>query len=125
MRTWSASGPATEKEFMHATLDAVFDVELDPTRHGLCPVWKNCCQEAEQAVRNGCSIIILSDRSVSEKKAPIPSLLAGAAVNRHLVVCGLRTRMSLIIESGEPREVMHFALLLGYGATAVNPEPGF
>ena len=66
-------------------------------------------------------MLILSDRGVDEEYAPIPSLLALTAVHNHLVREGTRTQVALIIESGEPREVMHFALLIGYGASAVNP----
>ena len=66
-------------------------------------------------------LLILSDRGIDEEYAPIPSLLALTAVHNHLVREGTRTQVALIIESGEPREVMHFALLIGYGASAVNP----
>jgi glutamate synthase domain-containing protein 2 len=65
--------------------------------------------------------LILSDRGVEAKYAPIPSLLALTAVHNHLVRERTRTQVALIIESGEPREVMHFALLIGYGASAINP----
>src|SRR5205085_11449557 len=64
---------------------------------------------------------LLSDRGVDQDYAPIPSLLALTAVHNHLVREETRTQVALIIESGEPREVMHFALLIGYGASAVNP----
>jgi glutamate synthase domain-containing protein 2/glutamate synthase domain-containing protein 1/glutamate synthase domain-containing protein 3 len=79
------------------------------------------CQEAVTAVKKGSTLLILSDRGVSEKYAPIPSLLALSAVHQALLAEGLRTRTSIILESGEPREVAHFALLYGYGASAVNP----
>ncbi|MBI4198883.1 MAG: glutamate synthase large subunit, partial [Chloroflexi bacterium] len=79
------------------------------------------CQEAAAAVREGSTILVLSDRGVNAEHAPIPSLLATAAVHHHLVREGLRLSTSLVVESGEPREVMHFALLVGYGAGAVNP----
>ena len=72
-------------------------------------------------VRSGCRILILSDRNLPAGMMPIPSLLATAAVNRALSEAGVRPAVGLIVESGEVREVMHFALLLGYGATAVNP----
>ena len=67
------------------------------------------------------ALLILSDRGVDKDYAPIPSLLALTAVHNHLVRERTRTQVALIIESGEPREVMHFALLIGYGASAVNP----
>ncbi len=79
------------------------------------------CFQAESAVRETGSVIILSDRKAAGGMVPIPSLLAVSAVNHHLIRCGLRTGTSLVIETGEAREVMHFALLLGYGVTAVNP----
>ena len=79
------------------------------------------CGEASQAIRDGYSIIVLSDRGVSAEYAPIPSLLATAAVHHHLIREGTRTRVGIVVESGEPREVHHFCLLLGYGASAVNP----
>jgi len=77
--------------------------------------------EVDKAYKEGASILILSDRGVDENHVAIPSLLAVAAVHNHLVRTKKCTAMSLIIESGEPREVHHFATLLGYGASAVNP----
>ena len=79
------------------------------------------CGEASRAITEGYSIIVLSDRGVTGQKAPIPSLLAIAAVHHHLIREGTRTRVGLVVESGEPREVHHFCLLLGYGASAINP----
>jgi glutamate synthase (ferredoxin) len=81
--------------------------------------------EAEAAVREGINILILSDRGMSDTAAPIPSLLATSGVHHHLVRQGLRTRCGLIIESGDAREVHHVALLMGYGAGAVNPYLAF
>ncbi len=83
------------------------------------------CVRAEQAVREGVSILILSDRGVDAEYAPIPSLLASAAVHHHLVRSGIRTQASLVIETGEAREAHHFCLLIGYGAEAVNPYVAF
>ncbi len=79
------------------------------------------CQESEEAVRDGYRFIVLSDKNIPSGKVPIPALLAVAAVNRHLVKKSLRTSVSLLLETGEAREVMHMALLLGYGASAINP----
>ena len=79
------------------------------------------CRRAEQSILDGYRILILSDRGLDQEYAPIPSLLALTAVHNHLVRERKRTQVALIIESGEPREVMHFALLIGYGASAVNP----
>ena len=77
--------------------------------------------EVDRVNREGANIIILSDRGVDENHVAIPSLLAVAAVQHHLVQTKKRTSLSLILESGEPREVHHFATLLGYGASAINP----
>jgi glutamate synthase (ferredoxin) len=79
------------------------------------------CRSASLAIKSGYNLLILSDRGVDKEYAPIPSLLALSAVHNHLVREGTRTQVALLIESGEPREVMHFALLIGYGASAVNP----
>ncbi|MCZ6557462.1 MAG: glutamate synthase large subunit [SAR324 cluster bacterium] len=81
--------------------------------------------EVDQAVRAGYSLIILTDRGVDHDHAPIPSLLATASVHYHLIREGTRNSMGLIVETGEAREVHHFALLAGYGATAVNPYLAF
>src|SRR5262249_49249491 len=78
-------------------------------------------RRASLAVKSGYPLLILSDRGVDKDYAPIPSLLALAAVHNLLVREETRTQVALIIESGEPREVMHFALLIGYGASAINP----
>ena len=81
--------------------------------------------EASQAVREGATILVLSDRGVSRELATVPALLATAGVHHHLVREGSRTRCGLVVESGEAREVHHFALLTGYGAGAVNPYVAF
>ncbi len=83
------------------------------------------CRRAERAVRSGSRLVVLSDRRLTAEQAAIPALLAVSAVNQHLARLGLRTNSGLIMESGEPREVMHMALLLGFGATAVNPYLAF
>ena len=106
-------------DFLGTTLQSVFkadggEQELERALDGLC-------RRASLAIRDGYRLLILSDRGVEPKYAPIPSLLALTAVHNHLVRERTRTQVALIIESGEPREVMHFALLIGYGASAVNP----
>ncbi len=83
------------------------------------------CDGCEQALAEGDSLLVLSDRDLPEGTAPIPALLAVSAVNQHLARKGRRTSAGLIVETGEAREVMHMALLLGYGATAVNPYLAF
>src|SRR5512143_670735 len=81
--------------------------------------------KASECIAEGYNIIVLSDRGHDAEDAPIPSLLAVAAVHHHLIREGTRTRIGLVLESGEPREVHHFALLIGYGASAVNPYLAF
>ncbi len=83
------------------------------------------CERAEAAVHGGYNIIILSDRQVSAERVPIPALLATAAVHHHLIRKGLRTSVGLVVESGEPREIHHFACLAGFGAEAINPYLAF
>ncbi len=79
------------------------------------------CKGASDAIESGYTIVVLSDRGVNADHAAIPALLATAAVHHHLIREGTRTRAGLVVESGEPREAMHFCLLVGYGAGAVNP----
>jgi glutamate synthase domain-containing protein 2/glutamate synthase domain-containing protein 1/glutamate synthase domain-containing protein 3 len=76
---------------------------------------------ADEAIRDGANILILSDRGVSPELAPIPALLATAGLHHHLIRTGTRGKTGLVLESGEPREVHHFALLIGYGCSAINP----
>src|SRR6267142_2606361 len=83
------------------------------------------CVKAAEAVRDGATLLILSDRGVDRDKAPIPSLLATAAVHHHLIREGTRTQAGLVVETGEAREVHHFCLLIGYGAGAINPYLAF
>nr|WP_321268417.1 glutamate synthase large subunit [uncultured Sulfurimonas sp.] len=82
-------------------------------------------QEAQDAVENGFEVIILSTRGVSKTKAAIPTLLATSAVHHHLISKGIRTNCGLIVETGEAREIHHFATLIGYGANAINPYLAF
>jgi glutamate synthase domain-containing protein 2/glutamate synthase domain-containing protein 1/glutamate synthase domain-containing protein 3 len=88
---------------------------------GLVAALDRLCAEVEAAVRDGVNVVILSDRGVSADLAPIPMLLATGAVHHHLIRQTLRTRCGIVCESAEPREVAHMALLIGYGAAAVNP----
>ena len=88
---------------------------------GLRVALDRLCAEAEAAADSGAGVLILSDRGVDEANAPIPSLLACAAVHHHLIRQAKRSKVGIVIESGEPREVMHFCLLIGYGANAINP----
>ena len=86
---------------------------------------ESLCLEAEKAVDEGCNYIVLSDRDVDAEHAPIPSLLATSAVHHHLIEHKKRVQTALIIETADAREVMHFALLSGYGASAINPYLAF
>jgi glutamate synthase (ferredoxin) len=92
---------------------------------GLARALEAVCAQASQAVRDGYTYLILSDRGMNEKLAPIPSLLATAGVHHHLIREGSRVKVGLVIESGDAREVHHAALLLGYGAGAINPYLAF
>ena len=91
----------------------------------LAAALEDLCRQASDAVNEGHAYLILSDRGVNERLAPIPSLLATAGVHHHLIREGLRVRVGLIVESGDAREVHHAALLLGYGAGAINPYLAF
>ena len=106
-------------DFLATTLPMLFPVEGGVKE--LEEAVERLCQRASLAIKSGYTLLILSDRGVDKKYAPIPSLLALSAVHNHLVREETRNQVALIVESGEPREVMHFALLLGYGASAVNP----
>ncbi len=110
-------------DFHTKTLSALF--EVGRPEGALQEAVESLCQQAAQAVRDDYGIIILSTRKVDEKHAPIPSLLAVSAVHHHLIREGLRTSVGLVVETGEAREVHHFAVLLGYGASAVNPYLAF
>src|SRR3712207_1482575 len=105
--------------FKAHTLDITWPVSDGPD--GLAAAVERVCAEASDAIASGVNILILSDRCVSEDRAAIPSLLAVSSTHHHLVREGTRLQAGLVIESGEPREVHHFATLIGYGASAINP----
>jgi glutamate synthase (ferredoxin) len=109
--------------FRAIRLPMLFDVSHDGS--GLTKALEDLKTRAADAVDAGYTILILSDRDADRIRAPIPSLLATAGVHHHLVRHGTRTRCALVIESGDAREVHHCALLLGYGAGAVNPYLAF
>ena len=112
-----------DQQFKSLTLDTTCPAEHGAA--GMEPALDALCAQAEQAVRDGINIIILSDRRAGTDRIPIPSLLGCAAVHHHLIRKGLRTSVGLVVESGEPREVHHFACLAGYGAEAINPYLAF
>ena len=107
------------EELKTQKIDIVF--EADSGGEGLRKALDHLCEEAERLVREGWSVLVLSDRAAGPDLAPIPALIATGAVHHRLIRKGLRTRASIVVESGEPREVHHFCTLIGYGADAVNP----
>ncbi|WP_158735398.1 glutamate synthase large subunit [Alteribacillus sp. YIM 98480] len=108
-----------QKGFQSVTLPMVFDASKG--KEALKPALDQLFASADQAVENGATVIILSDRNVDSQYAPIPALLAVSGLHHHFIRNGMRTRVSLAVETAEPREVHHFAVLLGYGAEAINP----
>lgn len=105
--------------FQSRTLPILFEVEKGG--RGLEEALEKLFETADQAIENGNNILILSDRDFNRQKAPIPALLAVAGLHHHLIRTGTRTKVGLVLESGEPRETHHFCTLLGYGVEAVNP----
>ena len=111
------------KGFNTKKLSILFDIKKG--EEGLRQALDDLCHDAEASVDEGVNYIILSDRDIDEKHAAIPSLLAVSAVHHYLISVGKRVQTALIVESGEIREVMHAALLLGYGASAICPYMTF
>ncbi len=109
--------------FRSITLPILFKVGENGL--GLRRAIEDVRQRASEAIAEGHNLIILSDRGHDETAAPIPALLAVSAVHHHLVRTGTRTRVGLVLESGEPREAHHFCLLIGFGASAINPYLAF
>ncbi len=105
------------------TLPILFDKQKGT--EGLEKALEELFEKADKAIAEGYSILILSDRGLNAKNIPIPSLLACSALHHHLIRQGSRTRVSLVLESGEARELHHFATLIGYGANAINPYLAF
>jgi glutamate synthase domain-containing protein 2/glutamate synthase domain-containing protein 1/glutamate synthase domain-containing protein 3 len=108
-----------DERFRAHTIDITWPVAEGPD--GMQARLANVCDEAHDAIVAGRNVLILTDRAIGPDRAAIPSLLAVAAVHHHLVRLGTRLQAGLVVESGEPREVHHFATLIGYGASAVNP----
>ncbi len=105
------------------TVDITFPVSEGAA--GLTAALDRICRESESAIEEGFSIVVLSDRNISAERAPVSALLACGAVHHHLVQRAQRTRLGLVIETGEAREVHHHCLLIGYGADAINPYLAF
>ncbi|WP_297765663.1 glutamate synthase large subunit [uncultured Muriicola sp.] len=106
-------------DYKVVSIPILYDVQRG--HNGLEEALESILTQASRAIDDGANIIILSDRFISEQKAPIPALLACSYVNSGLQAAGKRSNLSIIIESAEPREVHHFALLFGFGASAINP----
>src|SRR5208283_2368258 len=102
-------------------LQRIKRLNVEGLRTFTLPALDALCRASSDAIESGYTIIVLSDRGVNADCAAIPALLATGAVHHHLIREGTRTRVGLVVESGEPREAMHFCLLVGYGAGAVNP----
>jgi glutamate synthase (ferredoxin) len=115
-------GPAA-RGFRSITLPILF--RASENGQGLRRAIDDVRRRASEAIAEGHNLIILSDRGHDRTDAPIPALLAVSAVHHHLVRAGTRTRVGLVLESGEPREAHHFCLLIGYGASAINPYLAF
>ncbi|MCP4315316.1 MAG: glutamate synthase large subunit [Hyphomicrobiales bacterium] len=118
-----AIGDISDNQFQTKTLDITYRESRGADY--MTEALDNICARAERCVNNGYNIIILSDRQIATERIAIPALLAIAAVHHHLIRKGLRTSVGLVVESGEPREVHHFAVLAGYGAEAINPYLAF
>jgi glutamate synthase (NADPH/NADH) large chain len=113
----------TAGAFKTKTLSMCYPAEAGAA--GMAPALRALCEQAGRAVHEGNNILVLSDRGMDAAHAAIPALLATSAVHYYLTRAGLRTKVGLVIESGEAREVHHFALLAGYGAEAINPYLAF
>ena len=113
----------SRKGFKAVTLPILFPAA--DGAQGLETALEKLFAAADKAIAEGANILILSDRGVSREHAPIPALLAVAGLHHHLIRAGTRGKVGLVLESGEPREVHHFALLIGYGCSAINPYLAF
>lgn len=109
--------------FKSATLPILFDPNAGV--QGLESAMTGIFQQADKAIASGASLIVLSDRNLDHDHAPIPALLAVSGLHHHLIREGTRTQVGLVLESGEPREVHHYAVLIGYGCGAINPYVAF
>jgi glutamate synthase domain-containing protein 2/glutamate synthase domain-containing protein 1/glutamate synthase domain-containing protein 3 len=112
-------------DFRVATVEALFDADEDLPGDALLVGLEEMVEAAVAEAERGASLLVVSDREMSAQRAPIPALLATAAVHHGLLQRNLRAEIGLIVESGEPREVMHFCLLSGFGASAINPYLAF
>ncbi|MBO6636339.1 MAG: glutamate synthase subunit alpha, partial [Parvibaculum sp.] len=116
-------GEVADNHFRTQTLDITFAV--DRGEAAMAEMVERLCERAEEAVDQGFNIVILSDRLISAERIAIPALLATSSVHHHLIRKGLRTKVGIVVETGEAREVHHFCCLAGYGAEAINPYLAF
>jgi glutamate synthase (ferredoxin) len=107
--------------FNSATIPILFEPQAQSEGLDVEKALDQMFSACDSAIGKGVNLLILSDRDIGPKKAPIPALLAVSGLHQHLIENGKRTKVSIILESGEPREVHHFALLLGYGVDLINP----
>ena len=105
------------------TIDITYEKENGSK--GLIKALNRICKESEEAIKNGFSFIVLSDREINANRIALSSLIACSTVHHHLVTKEKRTQIGIILESGEAREVHHHCLLIGYGADAINPNLAF
>jgi len=113
----------TEEGFLSKVIPTLFSPDDDG--ESLEEAMIRMFEAADKAIEEDANLLILSDRGINSSQAPIPALLATAGLHHYLIKNGKRTRVSIIVESGDPREVHHFALLVGYGASAINPYLAF
>ena len=116
---------ANRPDFQAVTLPALFQADADDPARAVARALDDLVDQAEAAIAGGASLLIISDRGVTPAMAAIPSLLATSALHHGLLRRRLRSQAGILVESGEPREVMHFCMLCGYGANAVNPYLAF
>jgi glutamate synthase (NADPH/NADH) large chain len=114
-----------QDQFSHTVIPMLFEANTSKPGEALEKAIIDICRKAETAVDKGNNFVIISDREISSTMAPIPSLLAVSAIHHHLINAKKRMQIGLILETAEPREVNHFALLFAYGASVVNPYGAF
>ena len=120
---FSALQQMNQRGWSSATIDITFPRSAGTA--GMLATLDRICREAEQAIDDGHGLVILSDRGIGPERIPLSTLMACGAVHHHLVRRAQRTRLGIVVESGEAREVHHFCLLIGYGADAINPYLAF
>ena len=118
----SALNQCNHRGWTSKTIDITYDINGS---HNLSDMLDSICEQSTQAIDDGHSLVILSDRKINASRNAVSALLASSAVHRHLVANHKRTQVGILVETGEAREVHHFCLLIGFGADAVNPYLAF